>query len=155
MIDTIEELVKSEMDAIKQSFVRDPTDEKNLNVTTNLDEWIETIKQNDVFSKNQKDTKHNPYKEDQYHLNFDYEIIKNASGYILGPVFKYNGKVEAAGSIVFSSLQEMKNYLKDKKYLLYDIFVFIKSYEIDSETLKLKTLETPIIVYTFRGHILE
>jgi len=155
MNDTIEELVKSEMDAIKQSFVRDPIDEENLYITTNLDEWLEVTKQNDVFSKNQKDTKHNPYKEDQYHLNFDYEIIKNASGYILGPVFKYNGKVEATGSIVFSSLQEMKDFLNGKRYFLYYIIVSIKSFELDEKTLKIKSLDEPVIIYSFRGHILE
>jgi hypothetical protein len=149
---TIEELVKYQMDTIKQTFVLDPKDEKNLYTTTNLDEWLEETKQNGIFGKLDYS---NLYKQCQHHLNFDYEIIKNASGYILGPVFKYNGKVEAAGFIIFSSLQEMKESLKDKKYLLYYIMISIKSLEVDEQKLVLKPMDNPILVYTFRGHILE
>ena len=132
MNNTIEELVKTQMDAIEQSFVPDPQDKENLHITTNVNEWLEVIKQNDVFSKNTEGTGPNPdrvpnlYKQHQYHLNFDYEIIKNASGYILGPVYKYNGKAECAAGFIFSSLKEMKDYLKDKKYLLYHILICIK-----------------------------
>lgn len=145
MNNTIEELVKRELGSIEQSFVDEPTNQKTLNVTTNLDEWFEVTKQNESFSKNTEGTG----------LNFDYEIIKNASGYILGPAFKYNGKTETVNSVAFNSLQEIKDFLKDKKYLLYKIVITIKSAELDEEAFTIKTLENPILVYSFRGHILE
>lgn len=142
MNNTIEELVKFEMKNIEQSFVPDPQDKENLHITTNVDEWLELV-------NNRKTDFLTP---SEYIL--DYEIIKNASGYILGPVFKYGTKAESAASIDFNSLQEMKDFLNDKKYLLYYIITYIKSAEFDKESFTFKPLKEPVIRHTFRGHIL-
>jgi hypothetical protein len=147
-IEQLENLITFYMDKINESIVPDEVDKNDLHCTTDVDEWLEIIKQNDNFSKD-------PLQTNLLHLNFDYEIIKNAFGYITAPAFTYKTKVELAGSNVFNSLQELKDFLSDKKYLLYYIVVSIKTHEKDDDTFTLKPLDKPIIVYTFRGHILE
>lgn len=147
-IEQLENLVTHSMDKINESIVPDEVNKNDLHCTTDVDEWLEIIKQNDNFGKDH-------LQQNLLHLNFDYEIIKNASGYITGPVFTYKTKVELAGSNVFNSLQELKDFLSDKKYLLYYILVSIKTYEKDDEAFTFKLLDKPIIVYTFRGHILK
>ena len=94
--------------------------------------------------------------------NFDCEIVDNASGYITAPVFKYKTKAEAATFIIFNSLHELKDFLKDKKYLLYMVIVSIKSQMVGTADNGMYTIipnrplfGTPEIRYTFRGHILK
>ena len=165
-IETLTSVVTKELDRIKSNM--DEVDKNDLNCTTDVNEWLETIKQIDIENKNIKGTGPNPDRvedlcnQSNYHYNFDCEIINNASGYITAPVFKYNTKVEASASIIFNSLQEMKNFLKDKKYLLYMIIVSIKAQMVGTADNGMYTIipnrplfGTPEIRYTFRGHILE
>jgi len=122
--------------------------------TKNVEEWLEFIK--------------------ELHFDrvgeyiFDYEIIKNAEVFGLGPVFSYNGKVEACSLIEYDSLNDMKNFLKGKKYLVYYILCQVISGPIG--TIETKDLfitfkdnflpidrigKNPKIRYIFTGHILE
>lgn len=167
-IEALTSVVTKELEEIKSSIVPDEVDKNDLNYITDAIEWLNAVKQIDIASKNQKGTGPNPdrvgdlYNQSNYHYNFDCEIVNNASGYITAPVFTYKTKVEAAASIIFNSLQEMKDCLKDKKYLLYMVIVSIKAERVGTVDNGMYTIipnrplyGTPEIKYTFRGHILE
>jgi len=167
-IEQLKNVITHSLDKIEESFVPDEVNKNDLNCTTDAIVWLETVKQNDIFSKNTEGTGPNPdrvediFKQHLYHLNFDCEVINNASGYITAPVFTYKTKVEAAASSVFNSIQELKNFLKGKKYLLYLIIVSIKAERVGTIDNGMYTIipnrplfGSPEIKYTFRGHILE
>jgi hypothetical protein len=167
-IETLTGIVTKELDRIKSNMVQDEVDKNDLNCITDAIEWLQIIKEIDIENKNTKGTGPNPDRvedlcnQSNYHYNFDCEIINNASGYITAPVFTYKTKVEAATFIVFNSLQEMKDFLKDKKYLLYMIVVSIKAQMVGTADNGMYTIipnrqlfGTPEIKYTFRGHILN
>jgi hypothetical protein len=167
-METLTSVVTKELDRIKSNMVQDEVDKNDLNCITDAIEWLKTIKEIDIEYKNTKGTGPNPDRvedlcnQSNYHYNFDCEIINNASGYITAPVFTYKTKVEAATFIIFNSLQEMKDFLKDKKYLLYMIVVSIKAHMVGTADNGMYTIipnrplfGTPEIKYTFRGHILE
>ena len=165
-IETLTCVVTKELDRIKSNM--DEVDKNDLNCITDAVEWLQTIKQIDIENKNIKGTGPNPDRvedlcnQSNYHHNFDCEIVNNASGYITAPVFKYKTKAEAATFAIFNSLQEMKDFLKDKKYLLYMIVVSIKAQMVGTADNGMYTIipnrplfGTPEIRYTFRGHILK
>ena len=165
-IETLTCVVTKELDRIKSNM--DEVDKNDLNCITDAVEWLQTIKQIDIENKNIKGTGPNPDRgedlcnQSNYHYNFDCEIVNNASGYITAPVFKYKTKAEAATFAIFNSLQEMKDFLKDKKYLLYMIVVSIKAQMVGTADNGMYTIipnrplfGTPEIRYTFRGHILK
>ena len=165
-IEALTSVVTKELDRIKSNM--EEVDKNNLHYITDAIEWLETIKQIDIENRNIKGTGPNPDRvedlcnQSNYHYNFDCEIVNNASGYITAPVFKYNTKVEASASIIFNSLQELKDFLKDKKYLLYMVIVSIKAQMVGTVDNGMYTIipnrplfGTPEIRYTFRGHILE
>ena len=165
-IEALTSVVTKELDRIKSNM--EEVDKNNLNYITDAIEWLETIKQINIENRNIKGTGPNPDRvedlcnQSNYHYNFDCEIVNNASGYITAPVFKYNTKVEASASIIFNSLQELKDFLKDKKYLLYMVIVSIKAQMVGTVDNGMYTIipnrplfGTPEIRYTFRGHILE
>ena len=167
-IEALTSVVTQELEKIESSMVQDEVDKNDLNCITDAIEWLETIKQIDIENKNIKGTGPNPdrvedlYNQSNYHYNFDCEIINNASGYITAPVFIYKTKAEATASRIFNSLQEMKDFLKDKKYLLYMIIVSIKAGRVGTVDNGMYTIipnrplfGTPEIRYTFRGHILK
>ena len=165
-IEALTSMVTKELDRIESNM--DEVDKNDLNCITDAVEWLQTINQIDIENKNIKGTGPNPDRvedlcnQSKCHYNFDCEIVNNASGYITAPVFKYNTKVEASASIIFNSLQEMKDFLKDKKYLLYMVIVSIKAERVGTVYNGMYTIIpnrplfwTPEIRYTFRGHILE
>jgi len=165
--ETLTDIVTKELERI-ESIVQDEADKNDLNCITDAIEWLQIIKEIDIEYKNTKGTGPNPdriedlYNQRNIHYNFDCEIINNASGYIIAPVFKYKTKVEAATCIVFNSLQEMKDFLKDKKYLLYMVIVSIKAHMVETTDSGMFIIipnrplyGTPEIKYTFRGHILN
>lgn len=162
------EILKQEFEEIESSMVPDEVDKNDLNCIIGVNEWLEVIKQTDIGTKNITRTGPNPdnfgdiYNHSNFHYNFDYEIINNASGYITSPVFIYKTKTEASESSKFNSLQEMKDFLKDKKYLLYMVIVSIKAQMVGTADNGMYTIipnrplfGTPEIRYTFRGHILK
>lgn len=166
-IEALTGVVTKELDKIKSNMVEDEVDMNDLNCITDAIEWLETIKQINIENRNIKGTSPNPDRvedlcnQSNYHYNFDCEIVNNASGYITAPVFTYKTKAEAAEAIIFNSLQEMKDFLKDKKYLLYMIVVSIKAQMVGTADNGMYTIipnrplfGTPEIRYTFRGHIL-
>lgn len=167
-IEALTGVVTKELDRIESNMVQDEVDKKDLNCITGVNEWLEVINQTDIGTKNITRTGPNPdnfgdiYNHSNFHYNFDYEIINNASGYITSPVFIYKTKAEASVSVKFNSLQEMKDFLKDKKYLLYMVIVSIKAERVGTVDNGMYTIipnrplyGTPEIRYTFRGHILE
>ena len=167
-IETLKNVVTHSLEQIDKSFVPDEVDKNDLNCITDAIEWLEIVKQNDIFSKNVEgtgpnyDRVENIFKQHSYHLNFDCEVINNASGYITLPVFRYKTKTAAAVSHVFNSIEELKNFLKGKKYLLYLIIVSIKAEQVGTIDNGMYTIipnrplfGAPEIKYTFRGHILE
>jgi hypothetical protein len=167
-IETLTNLVTHSLEQINKSIVPDEVDKNDLNCITDVNEWLETVKQIDIATKNAVGTGPNDdrvpdiFKQYQYHLNFDYEIIKNASGYITAPVFTYQTKVAVSGSNVFNSMQELKDFLLGKKYLLYMVISSIQANSIGTIDAGIYTIipnrplfGAPEIKYTFRGHILE
>ena len=167
-IETLTSVVTQELEKIESSMVKDEVDKNDLNCTTDVNVWLETVKEIDIENKNIRGTGPNPdrvedlYNQSNYHYNFDYEIINNASGYITAPVFTYKTKVEAATFRIFNSIQELKSFLSVKKYLLYMIVVSVASkglYTVETDDLiiypKRPMFEKPEVKYTFRGHILE
>ena len=170
-IETLTNVVTKELEEIESNMVFDEVDknDKNdLNYTTDANMWLETIKEIDIENKNIKGTGPNPdrveglFNHINYHYNFDCEIVNNASGYITAPVFTYKTKVEASKAMMFNSLKELKDFLKDKKYLLYMIIVSNKAGRVGTVDNGMYTIipnrplfGTPEIIYTFRGHILE
>jgi hypothetical protein len=167
-IETLTGTIAYQLDRIKSNMVHDEVDKNDLNCITDAIEWLRIIKEIDIASKNEKGTGPNPDRVEDlcnhsnYHYNFDCEIVNNASGYIIAPVFTYKTKVEASSSMIFNSLQEMKDFLKDKKYLLYMIVASIKAQMVGTADNGMYTIipnrqlfGTPEIKYTFRGHILN
>lgn len=136
------ETLKQEFDILQTTFL--PKEElEDMAVTTNIDEWIEFI----------ENCKTDPLAPSEYIC--DYTIVKNAKAFALAPVFSYMGKVEACSASNYNSLKDLKDYLKNKKYLLYYIIASVKAAELDKESFTLKPLDAPELKYTFRGHILD
>jgi len=159
--ETLTSVVTKELERIKSNMVQDEVDKNDLNCTTDLNAWLETIKQIDILGKNTEGSGPNPDRVPDLWLtecsdfNFDYETIKGASGYITAPIFKYKTKVEAASNKTFKTMQDLREYLKCKKYLLYMIIVSVKTKGCDSASFVPYRLDNPELRYTFRGHILE
>jgi hypothetical protein len=149
------ETLKQEFEEIQTAFLpKEETKPEEAFYTKNVEEWLEFIKEPKVDLIGE--------------YVFDYEIIKNAEAFSLGPVFCYNGKMEACSSVEYGSLNDLKNSLKGKKYLVYYILCrvvsepvgpiesedFIITYK-DKFVRKDRIGKNPKTRYTFRGHILE
>jgi len=115
---------------------------EDVMVTTNTEEWIEFI---------EKYSKTDPLTPSNYIC--DYTIVKNAKAFALAPVFSYRGKVCAAESKTFKSLNEIKEFLKNRNYILYMIQCITVSFVQEDLTPDLSKASE--IRFTFRGHILE
>lgn len=134
------ETLKKELEIIKITFL--PQEElEDTMVTTNVDEWIEFI----------ENCKTDPLAPSEYIC--DYTIVKDAKAFALASVFSYMGKVEATGTRVFGSLKEMREFLKDKNYILYVVLRTVVSFV--QEDLTPDVSKASEVRYTFRGHILE
>ena len=153
------ETLKQEFEEIQNTCL--PKEKlEDMMVTTNVDEWIEFI----------ENCKTDPLTSSEFIC--DYTIVKNAKAFALAPVFSYMGKAEATGTRLFDSLKEMKEFLKNKNYILYVVHsmavyrsdnpiehnfnpidpIVTKDHTITFETI---TKKPPEIKYTFRGHILN
>ena len=138
------ETLKQEFEEIQTAFLsKDETKPEEAFYTKNIEEWLEFI----------KNSKTNTLKPNE--VIFDYEIIKNASAFLLFPVFIYNGKSEECSASEFNSLKELKDFLNGKKYILYYVTFLLKTAEFDKESFAFKPIDEPEMKYTFRGHILE
>ena len=148
------ETLKQEFEGIQNTIL--PKEETKLEeafYTKNAEEWLKFI--------NKVDLEHTTTN----HNIFDYEIIKNAEAFALGPVFSYNGKTEACSSIIYDSLEELKDFLKGKKYIMYCICFQVVTAPIDKTDFKNLDITSEIPFYSigknpklrilFRGHILE
>ena len=134
------ETLKQEFEEIQNTFLpKDETKPEDAFYTKNIEEWLEFIK--------------TPQVDRVSEYIFDYEIIKNAEAFALGPVFYYMGKAEACSTARYTSLADLKNSLKGKKYILYIIFINLKT--CNFENFEPEILKKPQIEYTFRGHILN
>ena len=149
------DILKQEFEEIQNTYL--PKEETKLEeafYTKNIEEWLEFIKK--------------PQVDFEGECIFDYEIIKNAEAFVLGPVFSYMGKVEACSLTEYDSLKDLKDHLNGKKYIVYYILCRVVSGPIDPIetedfiiTYKNKFTRKDIIGknpktrYTFRGHILE
>ena len=151
------ETLKQEFEEIQTTFLhKEETKPEEAFYTKNVEEWLEFI----------KNSKTNTLKPNE--VISDYEIIKNAEAFALGPVFCYNGKMEACSSVEYGSLNDLKDSLNGKKYLVYYILCrvvsepvgpiesedFIITYK-DKFVRKDRIGKNPKTRYTFRGHILE
>ena len=149
------EILKNEFDEIQNTFLpKDETKTEEAFYTKDVEEWLESFK--------------TPQVDRVGEYIFDYEIIKNAEAFALGPVFYYMGKAEACSTAEYGSLNDLKNSLKEKKYLVYYILCrvvsepigpiesedFIITYK-DKFVRKDRIGKNPKTRYTFRGHILE
>jgi hypothetical protein len=148
------ETLKQEFEGIQNNVL--PKEETKLEeafYTKNVEEWLKFI--------NKVDFEHRTIT----HNIFDYEIIKNAEAFALGPVFSCNGKTEACSSIKYDSLKELKDFLKGKKYIMYCICFQVVTELIDKTDVKNLNIASEMPFYSigknpklrilFRGHILE
>ena len=136
------EILKNEFDEIQNTFLpKDETKTEEAFYTKDVEEWLESFK--------------TPQVDRVGEYIFDYEIIKNAEAFALGPVFRYNGKMEACSSVEYDCLKALKDHLNGAKYIFYYVMVSLKTGVFDKESFTLKPLDEPEIKYTFRGHILE
>ena len=146
--------LKQEFEGIQHNVL--PKEETKLEeafYTKNAEEWLKFI--------NKVDLEHTTTN----HNIFDYEIIKNAEAFALGPVFSYNGKTEACSSIACDSLEELKDFLKGKKYIVYCICFQVVTEPIDKTDVKNLNItseipfnsigKNPKLRILFRGHILK
>ena len=146
-IEKLKEVVQFTLDNIEKSKVENSsTAEEFLYYTEDVEEWKKLF-DNDNIKK--------AHEELDQEVIFDNDVIKNASGFALGPVIVYNKKAYEMSCNITKSLKEIKESLKDKKYILYLIFHRINEYEVDDITFTFKKLETPQQVYTFRGCFLD
>ena len=146
-IEKLKEVVQFTLDNIEKSKVENSsTAEEFLYYTEDVEEWKKLF-DNDNIKK--------AHEELDQEVIFDDEIIKNATGFALGPVIRYNKKLYSIVLHKANSLEKIKETLKDKKYILYLIFHRINEYEVDDKTFTFKKLETPQQVYTFRGCFLN
>ena len=133
------ETLKQEFEEIQNTCL--PKEKlEDMMVTTNVDEWIEFI----------ENCKTDPLTSSEYIC--DYTIVKNAKAFALAPVFSYMGKVYATESNVFKSLNELKEFLKNKNYILYVVHCIMVSFVQEDLTPDLSKASE--IRFTFRGHIL-
>jgi hypothetical protein len=146
-IEKLKEAVQFTLDNVEKSKVEDSsTKEDFLYYTEDVEEWKKLFDNDNIKQA---------HKELDQEVVFDDEIIKNSTGFALGPVTRYDKKMYPMVSHKASSLEEIKETLKDKKYILYLIFHRINEYEVDDITFTFKKLETPQQVYTFRGCFLD
>jgi hypothetical protein len=155
------ENMNTEIETLTKEFeqilsLKEDTKLEEAGYTKNTEEWIEHLKTN----LNDEEISNG--------FIFDYEIIKNAEAFALGPVFSYEGKVKACFSAKYNSLVDLKESLKGKKYILYVVFCTIASEPVGPiETRDLfitfkdnfspidRIGKNPKIRYIFRGHILD
>ena len=142
-LETIKQEVDKDLSEIRNSTI--PNEPPNMDVgwTVDINEWLDNTKKYLSVSGTVND------------LNFDYEIIKNAKAYLLGPVFSYKGKVDAASSLTHPTLAELKAALEGRQYLLYMLLTNVKTGKFNAETFTMEPLDEPEISYIFRGCILE
>ena len=134
------ETLKQQFDILQTTIL--PKEElEDTMVTTNIDEWIEFIENCET----------DPLTPSEYIC--DYTIVKNAKAFALAPVFCYKGKAETTGTRLFNSLKEMKEFLKDKNYILYVIHRIMVGFV--QEDLTPDISKASEVRFTFRGHILE
>jgi hypothetical protein len=154
MNNTIEEIVAYEMQGIEKSYLS--SEEENINYTESIDEWIETIKRIEEEKSLNNELPHETlFFDDCATLNYDYEVVNKASGYITNAAFKYKGTLnKCITSKCFKTLQEMRDWLKGKNYLLYVIVSYVRTYGIVENSFKTYTLDEPEIRYIFKGYIL-
>ena len=146
-IEKLKEAVQFTLDNIEKSKVEDYSiKEKFAGFTEDVEEWKKLFE-----SDNIKQT----CKELNQEVVFDEEIMKNSTGFALGPVALYKKKAYEMFFKKEKSLEEIKNSLKDKKYILYFIFHRIREYESDPVNFLAKKLETPEQYYIFRGCFLD
>ena len=147
------ETLKQEFEGIRDTILsKAETKLEEAFYTKNAEEWLKFI--------NKVDLEHTTTN----HNIFDYEIIKNAEAFALGPVFSYNGKAEVCSSIIYDSLEELKDFLKGKKYIVYYICFQVVTAPIDKTDFKNLDITSEIPFYSvgknpklrilFRGHIL-
>lgn len=146
------ETLKQEFEGIQNTLLpKDETKTEEVLYTKNVEEWLKFINKVDGYTTITHDI-------------FDCEIIKNAEAFSLRPVFCYNGKTEACSSIAYDSLEELKDFLKGKKYIVYCICFQVVTEPIDKTDVKNLNItseiffnsigKNPKLRILFRGHIL-
>jgi hypothetical protein len=146
-IKELKKTVQFTLDNVEKSKVEDfSTKEDFVYYTEDVEEWRKFLDNDNI-----KQT----CKELNQEVVFDEEIIKNATGFALGPVARYNKKMCEVITQTTNSLEELKEFLKDKKYILYLILHKIVRFHFDKNTFKYKILEVPEEHYIFRGCFLD
>jgi len=137
------ETLKEEFEYILQTQI-ETTSKEDFGVTTDVKEWLNVIK-----SEKHRDA----LKSIDSNENLDYEIITNAEAYALAPVVSYKGKTIAMEVIRGENLEDIKNKLKRKKYILYASYYNLSIHKlVDFEFEK---LENPKLQYGVRCSILD
>jgi hypothetical protein len=147
-LETLKNSIQFTLDGIEKTKVESPSiAEEFVCYTEDEEEWRKLFESDEIKQL---------HKEMKQEVVFDEEIIKNAFGFSLGPVIFYKKKAYEMFSSKAKSLEEIKESLKDKKYILYLVLCITIDYEIESsESFVTKKLEIPKKFYTFRGCFLD
>jgi hypothetical protein len=146
-LETLKNSIQFTLDGIEKTKVESPSiAEEFVSFTEDEEEWRKLVESDETKQR------HSDMKQE---VIFDDEIIKNAFGFSLGPVIFYKKKVYEMVSSKAKSLQEIKESLKDKKYILYFVLYKKITHEIEYKSFEVKQLETPKDCYIFRGCFLD
>ena len=154
--EVLKNITESALSSIEKSKVEKPLEDSFI--TTNADEWLRKVLSIKRNLKNEPDyirTSHNDFIED---LNFDYEIVKNAKLYALNSVFSYKGKSVVCATYKYDRMEDLKEFLKDKQYVLYCIHNYVTGGMLKTEPnsfLPFVEGKGPKLKFVFRGVILE
>jgi hypothetical protein len=140
-------LITSEIKEIVETIEPLPEEDKNVGITKDLKEYLETVAMMSDHRALSSMLKHQQ-------IIFDYEVIKNADLYALSPVCMYNGKGKTMDSNKFDTMEDLRNYLNGRKYALYYTALCVKTYVFD-ETFKRKYLDNPEFSFLFRGFFID
>jgi hypothetical protein len=146
-LETLKEDVQFNLDNIEKSKVESSSiAEEFVGYTEDEKEWRKLVESDETKQR---------HKDMKQEVIYDNEIIKNASGFALGPVILYKKKTYEMVSSKAKSLEEIKQSLKDKNYILYYILYKKITHEIEYKTFEVKQLDTPKDCYIFRGCFLN
>jgi hypothetical protein len=139
----------TEIEQLKAEFVLPEIDknlpEKEHDCTTDVNEYLNFAKRIPKFLSSE--------------IILDYEIVSNAKAYSLSPIFLYDGVTRTPEDLTFASIEEMKEALKSKKYILYYTTVTPILKNIDTTEFKwvrdIKNCVVDGFSWRFRGVILN
>ena len=128
--------------------------ETEVSITRNISEYIQFL--NHHYKQMESPVSSDAYLSSAIIPLYDYDLITNAKAYMTSVVCMLDKKAHAAETVRMKSLKELKDYLKDKAYILYYAYASIRTYKVKADaSFVLERLERPEADFNFRGVILN